>query len=88
MNGKNETRLLRIWFQLLPEMHDVRIDGARVRIIVIAPHRVQQPIAAKRFRGIRQEVRQQRELFRRKIYRLAGAAHFIAADINLDTLNR
>jgi hypothetical protein len=40
VNGKNETWLLRIWFQLLPEMDDVRINRACVRIVFITPHRV------------------------------------------------
>src|SRR5437870_1769397 len=44
MNGKNETRLLGIRFQLLSEVNDVRIDGARVRIIFVTPYRIQQSI--------------------------------------------
>src|SRR6266478_2169644 len=36
--GKNETRLFRIRFQLLPEVNYVRVDRARVRIIFISPN--------------------------------------------------
>ena len=63
MNGKNETRFLRIWFQLLPEMDDMRVNCPSIWIVVITPHRVQKPIAAERFRGMRNEVAEQRELF-------------------------
>ena len=51
MNSKNETRLLRVWFQLLSEMDDVRIDCPRVGIVLVTPHRVQKPIAPERFAG-------------------------------------
>src|SRR5258708_4618606 len=84
MNGKNETRFLRIRFQLLPEVNNMRVDCARVRIILITPHRVQQPIAAERFRGIGYEVRQQRKLFRRQIDEFAAPSYFIVANIDLD----
>src|SRR5256885_13866193 len=66
VNGKNETRLLRIWFQLLPQMNNVCIDRASVRIIFITPHRVEQPIATQRFSRMRNEVCKQGKLFRRK----------------------
>src|SRR2546423_10463940 len=65
MNGKNETRLLRVWFQLLPQMNNVRIDRASVWIVFITPYRIEQPIATQRFSWMRDEVRQQSELFRR-----------------------
>src|SRR5207253_1311255 len=64
VNGKNETRLLRIWFQLLPEMDDMRVHGARVWIVLITPYLIQKPIASERLRRMRDEVCQQRELFR------------------------
>src|SRR5205807_6450779 len=84
VNGKNETRFLRIWFQLLPEMNDVRVNRAGVRIVLITPHRIQQTIAAERFRRVRDEVGKQRKFLRREFYSRAGAPHFIAANVNLD----
>src|SRR5207244_4141780 len=84
MDGKYETRLLRIRFELLPEMDDVRINCACVRIALITPHRVQQTIPTKRFPGVGYEVRKQRKLFRGKINGFAGASHFIAANVDLN----
>src|SRR5438132_514286 len=84
VDGKYETRLLGIRFQLLPEMDDVRIDCARVRIVVITPHRIQQPVAAKRFRWMSDEVSEQRKLFCRELDWPASASDFIAADVDLD----
>ena len=67
VNRKNETRLLGIWFQLLPEVDDVRVDCARVGIVFITPDRIQKPIARERFRGMGDKVGEQRKLFRREI---------------------
>ena len=84
MDGKNETRLLRIWFQLLPEMDNVRIYRPCVWIVLVTPDRVQKPITGERFRRMGDEVCQQRELFCGKIQEVAGPAHFIAADVDFD----
>src|SRR5882672_1501768 len=51
LNRQNEPRLLWVRFKLLPKMNDVRVDGARVWIVLIAPHSVQQTVAAVRFHG-------------------------------------
>src|SRR5215471_9689247 len=67
VNGKNETRLLWIRFQLLPKMHDVRVNRARVRIILVTPHRIQQATPRERFRRMRDKVSQQSKFFRGKI---------------------
>ena len=84
MNGEDETRLLRIWFELLPQVNNVRIDCARVRIILVTPHGIKQTIARECFRRMRAEVSEQRKFLGRKIDRLAGAQHFVAADVYLD----
>src|SRR3989442_5448247 len=84
VNSKNETRLFRVWFQLLSEMDDLRIDCPRVGIVLISPHRVQKPIPAERFAGMRDKVGEQGELFGREINLFAGAQHCIAADVDLD----
>src|SRR5207253_9268317 len=84
VNGKNETRLLRVWFQLLSEMDDVRIDCPRVGIVLITPHRVQKPIAAERFAGMRNKVGEQGELFGREINLCARAQHCVAAYVDFD----
>src|SRR2546426_12171855 len=84
MNGKNETRLFRVWFQLLSKMNDVRVDCPCVRIILVTPHRVQQPIARERFAGMRNKVGKQGELFGREINLCTRAQNCIAAYIYLD----
>src|SRR5204863_832625 len=61
VNRKYEVWLLRIWFQLLPEVDDMRIDCARIRIVIVTPNRIQQPVAAECFRGMGNEVGEQRK---------------------------
>ena len=84
MHGENETRLLWIHFQLLPKVNDVGINCARVGVIIISPHRIQQTISAECFRRMGDEVRQQGKLFCRKFDRLARARYFITADVDFD----
>src|SRR6202040_4449999 len=74
VDGKNEPRLLRIWFQLLPEMDDVRVDGACVWVVLVTPDCIEQTIAAERLSRIGDKVSQQREFFRGQIHNLAGAS--------------
>src|SRR6266446_5071351 len=84
VHSKYETRLLRIGFQLLPEVNNVCVHCARVWIILVTPDRVQQTIAAERFHGMSDEISQQCKLLCRKFDRQAGASHFIAADVHFD----
>ena len=41
MDRQNEPRLLRIQFQLLPEVNDVRVNRARVGVVLVPPHLIQ-----------------------------------------------
>src|ERR1043165_6834387 len=84
MNGKNETWFFGIWFELLSEMNDVRIDRARGRVILVSPHRIQQSIAAQCFNGMCDEVSQQSKLLRRKIDDVSIASYLVAANVDLD----
>src|SRR5829696_3132316 len=84
VNGKNKTRLLGIWFELLSEMNDVRIDGTRGRIILISPNGIEQPIATECFHGMCDEVSQQGKLFSRKIDDVSIASYFVAANVYFD----
>src|SRR6266704_6741117 len=86
VNGQNEPRLLGIRLQLLPEVNDVGVYRARVGVVLIAPHLIQQAVAAERFRGMGYEVNQQRELLRRELDARAGAPHLITADVDLDVV--
>ena len=62
----------------------MRINGPRVRIVLVTPHRVQQPIARERFAGMRNKIGEQSEFFRRKINLCARAQHCIAAYVHLN----
>src|SRR5690349_179697 len=84
MNGKNETRLFRVWFQLLSQVNDVRIDRARRGIVFVSPHRIEQSIAAQRFYRMSDEVCEQRKLFRREINEVPISPHFVTANVDLD----
>src|SRR5438034_5640388 len=86
VNGQNEPRLLGIRLQLLPEVKDVGVYRARAGVVLIAPHLIQQAVTAERFRRMGDEVNQQRELLRRELDGYAGAAHVIAADVDLDVV--
>ena len=70
----DEARFLGMWFQLLPEVNDVRVDGSRVRVVLITPDRIEQAIAAECLSGMGDEVRQQRELLRRELNDGTGAS--------------
>src|SRR6185503_2615269 len=83
MNGKNETRLFRIGFQLLSQVNDVRIDRARGRIILISPHCVEQSIPTQRFHRMSDEVSEQRKLFRREINNVSVTLNFVTTNVDL-----
>src|SRR5688572_1121268 len=55
VNRKNEARFLRVRLELLPEMNDVRVNRARIRIVLITPDCVQQTITRKCFHRMRSE---------------------------------
>src|SRR5215216_2065338 len=84
VNGKNKTRFFGIRFELLSQMNDVRIDGARGRIILVSPNCIQQSIAAECLYGMRNEVGQQGKLLRREIDDVSFASHFVAANVHFD----
>ena len=75
VNGKNETRFLRIWFQLLPEMNDVRVNRAVGAVRVGAPDGIEQLIT----RADTAAVAQQRD-------DLAAALGFARASQRLDAV--
>src|ERR1700688_5100375 len=84
MNSQDETRLIRLGFNLLPQAHDVRIHGARGGKAVVAPHILEQAIAAQSLAGMAQKILEQLELLRRKIHRFAAARNLAAFQIYLD----
>ena len=84
MNGKYETRLFGIWFELLPQMNDVRINRARARIVFITPDRVEQSIPTQRFHWMRDEISEQRKFFRRQINQFSVAPYFIAPNVHFN----
>src|SRR6266850_4807416 len=84
VHRQNEPWLLGIQFQLLPKVHDVGIHGARAGVMLVSPYRVQQTIAAECLRGMADKISQQREFLRRELHRLTGAAHFVAAQVDLN----
>src|SRR5438477_884058 len=61
VHGENETRLLRLRFDFLPQADDVRIHRASRGKAVVAPHVLQQAIAAQGFAGMAQEILEQLE---------------------------
>src|SRR6185369_2298730 len=80
MNGKYETWFFGIWFELLSEMNDVRIDCPSCRIIFITPHGIEQSIATQCFDRIRDEVSEQSKFFCGKIDDVSIATHFVTAN--------
>src|SRR6185503_18656874 len=84
MNGKNETRLLRIRFQLLPQVNDMRVNGARGWIVFVSPHCIKQSITTQCFYRMSKEVSQQRKLFRREINHVSVAFDFVTTNVDLD----
>ena len=71
MHGEEELRLFRIGLELLPQPHQVRIHGARRRVVVVSPNVFQQTIAAERFAGMADEILQQLEFLGRNVNGLA-----------------
>ena len=73
MHGQDEARLLGLGLNFLPQADNVRIHCASCREPVVAPHFLEQTIAAQRFAGMAEEILQQLKLFRGKIKFLAAA---------------
>src|SRR5436190_15643675 len=58
MDRHDELRLLRPRLQLLPEMGHVGVDGSRGRIVLVAPHIVEQTLPRQRLAGMGDEIRE------------------------------
>src|SRR5687767_3479643 len=84
VNRKNEARLFRVRLELLPEMNDVRVNRARIRIVLITPDCVQQTITRKCFHRMGHKVREQRKLLCREFDRPSCTFHFIAPHVNFN----
>src|SRR5258708_5533353 len=84
MHGQNEPRLLRIHFHFLSQVYDVGVNSARIRIVIVSPHRIQQTVARERLGWMGDEIRQKRKLLRRKVDGIAGAQYLITAKVDLN----
>ena len=60
------------------------VDGARVAVVVVPPHRLQQPLAVEHDVGTAQEGVEQLELALAQPHRLAGHAHLAARGVEHD----
>ena len=60
------------------------VDGARLDIDVLAPHRVEQLLAREDAAGMLHEMAQQAELGRAEMDRLAGARHAMRHQVHHD----
>ena len=77
-----------IRFQLLPQPHDVRIDGARVGIEIIAPNRIKDHVARDNPAGMPQKVRKQVVLQARQLDLHALLGDDAPRQVNFDVSKR
>src|SRR5258705_9471316 len=88
MHGQEEPGLLRNWFKLLANAHNVSVHGARGGKILIAPDFVEKAVAAHRLSGMTEKMFQQLKLFARKLNGLAAAQDLVAAQVHVDIAER
>ena len=74
--------------ELAAQRADVRVDGARARRHVVAPHLLEQLFAGRHPTGPRREVHEQVELGRREVHELAVLTHAARRGIELDVADR
>src|SRR5215472_14044168 len=88
VHGQNEAWLFRLGFDLLPQVNDVRVDGASGWKSVIPPDFLEQTIAAQGFTLVADQIFQQLEFLGRKLQRLARAPDLAIAKIYLNLSER
>ena len=79
MNGDEVAQIVqivRMVFDLLPQLCDVHVYGAREREAAVTPHRIEQFIARDDCAAMFAEMFEDAELARRKVKRLIGLIRF------------
>src|SRR5258708_37441718 len=76
VHGQEELRVGGTRLDLLAQLGDVNVDGARQRRLVVAPDLVEQAVARDHLAAVLDEVPQEAHLARRHLDSLALAAHF------------
>src|SRR6185503_534042 len=84
VHGEDEARLVRLGLNLLPQAHNVRVHGAGRGKAVVAPHILEQAIAAQGLARMAQKIFQQLEFLGGKIHGLAAARNLATLHIHFD----
>src|SRR5438876_8160436 len=84
MHCQEIARLLGNRLKLLTNAHDVGIDCAGRRIVLVSPDLVQQAIAAQRLPGMTQKMLEEFKFFSGQLHRVAAAKNLIAPEVDLD----
>src|SRR5882724_2846504 len=84
MHRQEIARLLGNRLKLLTNAHDVGIDCAGRRIVLVSPHLVQQAIAAQRLPGMTQKMLEEFKFLSGQLHRVAAAKNLIAPEVDLD----
>ena len=69
----------------LAQPADVDVDGAQLDLAVLAPDRIEQPLAREDPAGMFEEMAQQPELGRAERDRRAAAPHLVADHVHLES---
>src|SRR5262249_31382364 len=84
MNGQEITRIFGYGLELLPNANDVGVYGTGRRIVFVAPHFIQQTIAAERLSGMTEKIFQQLEFLAGEFDLFAAATDLVAAEVDFD----
>src|ERR1700686_3268769 len=88
VHRQNESRLLRLGFNLLPEANDVCVHRTCSGKAIVSPNILEQPVPAQRLSRMNEEVLQEFELLRREIQRMALARYLATPQIHFDLAER
>src|SRR5271167_3151679 len=84
VDSQNESRFLRLGFDLLPEPDNVRVHRTRGGKAIVSPDILQQPVATQGLSWMDEEILQKLELLGRKLQRMALPRYLATAQIHFD----
>src|SRR5688572_14659854 len=87
MNGEDVLRCVRRLLDLLPQLGDEVVDGARGRELLVSPHLVENLLARDDLADVCHEVAQQLELAGGELHALLAAAGLVQAKVDLEVAN-
>ena len=67
VNGQKESRLFGGGFKFLAKTNEVRVDGARVRLILVPPDFVEKTLATQILSGVTDEIFEEFEFLRGEV---------------------